>query len=59
MHKNRFLNLTTTALLPKQTFQTIYHTMCAVAVALGTIVQQTWRTATAGHPLKTQATINM
>lgn len=27
-------------------------TMSAVAKALGTIIQQTWRTATAGHPLK-------
>jgi len=35
-----------------------YHTMCAGAEALG-IVQQTWRAATAGHPLKTQATIKM
>lgn len=33
--------------------------MCAVAIALGTIIQQTRRTATAGHPLKTQhAVIN-
>jgi len=42
----------------KKMSNNFYHTMCAGAEALG-IVQQTWRAATAGHSLKTQATIKM